>query len=262
MPATVSGPAGVGRAAGHRQAAAEIGDLLGLRLALVEEAADAVGELLGPGAEQRRGVGERGLGGGEVGERAGAGQGLDPADAAGRGAFGDELEGADVAGARDMGAAAELERVGVAPGAEAAAGAGAHRHDADLVAVLLAEERAGAEIRGGVGGHDPGLYGGVLADVGVDLGLDGGELVGAHRLAMGEVEAQPVRGDQAAALGDVVAERAAQRLVQEVGRRVVGADRGAAVVIDGEPRRRRRGRARPPRRGPDARRGRPSCARR
>ncbi len=45
---------------------------------------------------------------------AGAGQRLDPAHAAGRGALGDELERADVAGARDVGAAAELERIGLA----------------------------------------------------------------------------------------------------------------------------------------------------
>ena len=135
---------------------------------------------------------------------------------------------------RDVGAAAELERVGRRRRRRAPARAGAHRDDADLVAVLLAEERAGAEPRGGVRGHDPGLDGRVLADVGVDLGLDGGELVGRHRLRVGEVEAQPVGGDEAAALGDVVAEGAAQRLVQQVGRRVVGADRAAAVVVDGE----------------------------
>ena len=51
---------------------------------------------------------------------------------------------------------------------------------------------------------------------------------------MREVEAQPVGRDEAAALGDVVAERAAQRLVQQVRRRVVGADRRAPVVVDGE----------------------------
>ena len=65
----------------------------------------------------------------------------------------------------DVGAAAELERVGVAVGADAAARARAHRDDADLVAVLLAEERAGAELLGGLGRHDPGLDGRVLADV-------------------------------------------------------------------------------------------------
>ena len=52
--------------------------------------------------------------GGELRQRAGAGQRLDPPHAGGRGALGDEPEGADVAGAPDVGAAAELERVGVA----------------------------------------------------------------------------------------------------------------------------------------------------
>jgi hypothetical protein len=71
-----------------------------------------------------------------------------------------------------MGAAAELERVDVARRAEARAGRGAHGDHAHLLAVFLAEEGAGAEALGGVGRHDPGLDGGVLADVGVHLGLD------------------------------------------------------------------------------------------
>ena len=179
-------------------------------------------------------LGEGGGFGGSVGEGAGAGQGLDAADAAGGGALGEQAEAADVAGAGDVGAAAELERIGVAAGADAAARGGAHRDDADLVAVLLAEERAGAEALGVVRGHDPGVDGGVLADVGVDLGLDAGELVRGHRLGVGEVEAQAVRRDEAAALGDVVAEGAAQGLVQQVGRGVVGADGAAAVVVDGK----------------------------
>ena len=77
----------------------------------------------------------------------------------------------------------------------------------------------------------------VLADVGVDLGLDRRELVGGHRLGMGEVEAQPVGRDEAAALGDVIAERPAQRLVQQMRGRMVGADRAAAVVVDRQLRR-------------------------
>ncbi len=49
---------------------------------------------------------------------------------------------------------------------------------------------------------------------------------------MAEVEAQPVGRVERAALRDVVAQRLAQRLVQQVRGRVVGADRGAAGVVD------------------------------
>ena len=52
------------------------------------------------------------------------------------------------------------------------------------------------------------------------------------RLGMREVEAQPIRRHQRAALGDVIAEHLPQRLVQQMRRRVVGADRRAARVID------------------------------
>ncbi len=55
---------------------------------------------------------------------------------------------------------------------------------------------------------------------------------------MGEVEPQPVRRHQRAALRDMIAQRAAQRLVQQVGRGMVGADGGAAGRVHGESRRR------------------------
>jgi hypothetical protein len=51
-------------------------------------------------------------------------------------------------------------------------------------------------------------------------------------LRMAEVEAQPVLGVERAALRHVVAQRLAQRLVEEVRRRVVCADGAAARVVD------------------------------
>ncbi len=114
------------------------------RLALVHQRADAGGEFLGARAEQTGGFGQGGSFGGDMPLRGGAGQRLDAAHAAGRGALADEAERADLTGAADMGAAAELERIGVAGGADAAAGTSANGDDADLVAVFLAEERAGA----------------------------------------------------------------------------------------------------------------------
>ena len=55
---------------------------------------------------------------------------------------------------------------------------------------------------------------------------------------MREVEAQAVRRHQAAALRHMLAERPAQRLVQQVRRRVVGPDRAPPPVVDLELRRR------------------------
>ena len=57
-------------------------------------------------------------------------------------------------------------------------------------------------------------------------------LVRRDRARLADVEAQPVRRVEAALLRDVRAEFAAQRLVQQMRRRVVRADRAAPVVID------------------------------
>ena len=78
-------------------------------------------------------------------------------------------------------------------------------------------------VTGGVLQHD------VVRDV-----LDPLELLRAHRLGVGEVEPQPLRRDQRALLGDVVAQHLAQRLVQQMGGGMVGADGGAARVVDFE----------------------------
>ncbi len=51
---------------------------------------------------------------------------------------------------------------------------------------------------------------------------------------MGEIEAQPVRGDERALLRDMIAENLAQRLVQKMRRRMIGPYRAAAGMIDVE----------------------------
>ena len=106
----------------------------------------------------------------------------------------------------------------------------AHRYDADLIAVFLAKQRLRADGAGIVGGHDPGLDRRVLADEGVDLGLDGLQVIGRDGRRVTEVEAQAVGGVEASPLGDVVAQGTAQRFVQKVRRGVVRPDRGAASV--------------------------------
>ena len=57
-------------------------------------------------------------------------------------------------------------------------------------------------------------------------------LLGVIGFGMREVEAQAIGRDQRALLRDVLAEHLAQRLVQQMRRRVVGADARAPRVID------------------------------
>ena len=76
-------------------------------------------------------------------------------------------------------------------------------------------------------GHRRVLQHDVVGDV-----LDPLDLLRRHRLGMREIEAQPVGRDQRALLRDVVAEHLAQRLVQEMGGRMVLPDRAAARVVD------------------------------
>jgi hypothetical protein len=168
----------------------------------------------------------------EVIERGLPRQRLDPAHT-GRGrAVAKRHEDADIAGLAHMGAAAKLQRIGLPVAALARPVQRAHRHDPHLVAVFLAEKRLRPDAARVVRRHDPGFHGRVLADEIVHLPLDLRNLLQAQRLAMAEVEAQPVGRIERAALRHVIAKRAAQRLVQQVRGRMVGADRAAAGVID------------------------------
>ena len=123
--------------AANRELAAQLGRLALEPAALLDQGLEAGGqfgggdlEALGQALQQV--VLASGLVVGEL-----AGHRLDPADAGGDGTLGDDAEQRDVAGAADMGAAAQLDRVGPAVLALA------HRDDPDLVAVLLAEQRHG-----------------------------------------------------------------------------------------------------------------------
>ncbi len=159
-------------------------------------------------------------------------QRLDPADPGAGGAVAQDHHRPDVAGAGHMGAAAKLQAVGPAVRPLARPVQHAHRHDAHLIAVFFAEQGLGADGAGVVWRHDPGIHRGVLADEGVHLGLDHGQVRGRDRRRMAEVEPQPVRGVQAAALRDMVAQAAPQRLVQKVRGGMVGADRRTTAVRD------------------------------
>ena len=60
------------------------------------------------------------------------------------------------------------------------------------------------------------------------------DLLSRHRLRMREIEAQPLGRDQRPLLRDMVAENLPQRFVQQMGRGMVGADRGATRMVDVE----------------------------
>ena len=110
----------------------------------------------------------------------------------------------------------------------------AHRHHADLVAVFFAEQRARAGLAGVVDRHQPRRDLVVFEHHLVGDVLDAGEFFRRDRLRMHEVEAQAIRRHQRAALGDVIAEHLPQRLMQQMRRRVMRADRRTARVIDFE----------------------------
>ena len=114
---------------------------LALEPAIVVEQPRQAGRQLGrAGAQRHRRLPQQLLFLGKIGLGRGAGQRFDTADARGHRAFADDLEQADIAGAADMGAAAQLDRIGsrIAVGRAVCA---AHRHDTDLLAVFLAEQR-------------------------------------------------------------------------------------------------------------------------
>ena len=215
------------RAAAHRQLLARIRQVALELLALFHQRGDprrhvvqrACAARLRPLLRQRHGV---------VGmlARMAAGQRLDAAHAGGHRAFAGHRNQADIAGAADMGAAAQFDRPAERIAAVLARGL-AHRHHAHLVAIFLAEQRAGAGVAGIVDRHQPRgdlviLQHHVVGDI-----LDAAQFLRRDRLRMHEVEAQPIRRHQRAALRDVVAEHLAQRLVQQMRRGMVGADRAA-----------------------------------
>ncbi len=125
-----------------------------------------------------------------------------------------EAEEPDLPGRAHVGAAAEFHRIADPH----------HPHD---VAVLVGEERHGAQLQRLGQRH--------LADVGdvvgenqfVDTGFDIGQLRRVDRRVVREVEAQPAGLDQRPLLADVGAELIAQHLVHQV--------RGGVVALDVAP---------------------------
>ena len=129
-----------------------------------------------------------------------------------------------------MRATAKLDRVGLA-GLDATHTL-PHRHDADFVAILLAEQRHRTFRDRIVDAHQAGRDRRILQDDLVRHLLDDLQLLSRHRLRVRNVEAQALGRDQRTFLGDVGAQHFAESLVQQMGRGMVGAQTRAPVVID------------------------------
>ena len=120
-----------------------------------------------------------------------------------------------------MGAAAELH------------GVAAHVDHTDHIAVLLAEQGSCPQLLGLLNGHLPGDNGVALQDGILDDGIDLGQLLGGNGGVVGKVEAQVVRLHQRTGLMHVVAQDAAQSLLQQVRGRVGPHNGLPAIHIDG-----------------------------
>ena len=112
------------------------------------------------------------------------------------------------------------------------AGEAVHLDDAHDVAVLLAEEHHRAELARLVDRRQERAHRPVLEDALVDDLLDALALLPRERLRVREVEAELVGPNGRARLAHVVAEHVLERLVQEVGRGVVGHRREAHLPGD------------------------------
>jgi hypothetical protein len=106
-------------------------------------------------------------------------------------------------------------------------------NDADLVAVFLAEQRHRAGFHRRVRRHQPRGDLGVFADAAFTTASTRVSSSCGDRARLADVEAQPVRARSGCPSAPHACRVPAQRLVQQVRRRVVRADRGAAGVIHG-----------------------------
>jgi hypothetical protein len=130
---------------------------------------------------------------------------------------------ADVAGAPDMGAAAELDRKGLA-GVRSPPRLCPSIRRALRRRISRRTARARQTPRL-LEAHQPRHDRLVLQNDAIGDVLDLGEFAIADRLGMREIEPQPVGRHHRALLRDVVAEHLAQRLVQQMRRRMVGPNR-------------------------------------
>src|SRR6266851_5186140 len=155
-------------------------------------------------------------------QRTFAGERLDSPNAGRDARLAFELEQADIAGTRDMGSTAEFDREI------------AHPHNPHTVAVFIAEECQRAGLNRLIVGHLLNRDARVLANPRVDLLFNRCQVACGNRTAMSEVEAQTLRCHQRAGLMHFFADDIAQRIVQNMGRRMVQHRRIAALAVDAQ----------------------------
>ena len=163
------------------------------------------------------------------GLRGGAGQRLDAAHAGGDRALADDLEQADVAGAADMRAAAQLDREGRAVAVAGRRPSTTTRTSSPYFSPNSASAPSATARPGSTGACRTSALSRMRSLTSASIARD---VLGRQRLRMAEVEAQPVGRDQRALLRHMLAEPAAQRLVQQVRDRMVGAQPPPALAVD------------------------------
>src|SRR5579862_8928543 len=157
--------------------------------------------------------------------RARPGERLDAAYVRGGRCLADDVKRADLGGGVNVGAAAQLARVGAV----------ADLHHPHYLAVLLAEQGHRSELAGLLEGGGDRANGVARGDPSVDGVLDVAQLLGAERAGVAEVKAQLVRSHVGAGLADMAAEALAQGGMQEMGGRMValgGAPRGVVHTCE------------------------------
>ena len=123
-----------------------------------------------------------------------------------------------------MSATAQFDRPGIS----------AHAENTNLVAVFLTKQSHRTRSDRVVGRHQPRRDFSIVADVRVYLALDVGDLLGAQRARVREIEPEAIRRDKTALLRNMLAQPVAKRGVKQMRRRMIGADGVAALGIDGQ----------------------------
>ena len=167
------------RAAGHGQLAAQLCHFVFQLAPLIQQHAHAGRHIGGLGFQLARNRGQNLRLLRQIAHGIGARQRLDPAHPGAGCAIAQQRKGPNIAGARHMGAAAQLDRIGLAISPLARASLDTHRYHAHLVAVFFAKQRLRTQRAGIIRRHDTGADGGVLADKGIHLVFHLREFIGA-----------------------------------------------------------------------------------
>src|SRR6201996_98563 len=186
---------------------------------LVEDLAQFLHGIVTAARQQLRQLAKAAFLVGHVSQSPSAGDRLDTTNAGGDTRLADDLEQADIARTADMRTAAEL------------GGELAHLQYTYFVAVLLAEQRDGAEVDRFVVAHVMDFRGVVAANLFVDHRFDLRKFVATERLEMREVETQALGRNFRALLRNVFAEQLAQGRMQQMRSRVIEHDRLTARGI-------------------------------